>query len=379
MLVRLTEEQEEIRTLVAEFAGKVLAPSAADRDEVEAIDTELIQEMAEIGLMSIGIPEEYGGLGFGSTEKAIVVEEIAKKDAAVAELVSVHNMAYTAILKHGSDALKEHYLPIAAEGGVAAFALTEPQAGSDSSAVRTTAVADGDDYIINGSKCFISNFGPHEGAFVTLLALTEPEKGTKGLTAFVVDRDNPGMKLGRREEKMGIRAADVSEIFLEDCRVSKDKIVGEPGKGFNYFMEALDAGRIGMAAQAIGLAEEAIDLSADYMKTRVQFGKPIAKLQGLQWYLADMATKTAAAKALVYQAAASLDRGERATTEAAMAKYFASETAVAVVDKALQIHGGYGYMRDYPLERMYRDVRIIPIYEGTSEIQKLIISRALLK
>lgn len=374
-----TQEQEDIRALVREFAEKEVGPRAAEMDRNEKMDPFILESMGEMGLMGIGIEEEYGGLGMGMMEKSIVIEELAKKDAATAEIIAVHNMAYTAIQKHGSDYLKEKYLTKAAEGGIAAFALTEPSAGSDAAAIRTTAVQDGDDYIINGSKCFISNMGPTEGDYVTILAITDPSAGPRGFTCFVIDRDTPGFTLGKREEKLGIRAADVSELVFQDCRVSKDQVLGEPGKGFKYFMEALDGGRIGMASQALGIAEEALRLSVEYAKSRIQFGKPISKLQGLQWYMADMATKIEAARALIYEAAADMDRGEDVTKIAAIAKYYASEICVQVVDKALQIHSGYGYMRDYPIEKMYRDARIIPIYEGTSEVQKLIISREVLK
>ena len=379
MGLQFTQEQEDIRALVREFAEKDVAPRAAEMDRLERMDPYLLEQMGEMGLMGIGIEEEYGGLGFGAMEKSIVVEELAKKDAATAEIISVHNMAYTAIQKHGSDFLKEKYLTKAAQGAIAAFALTEPSAGSDASAIRTTAVEDGDSYIINGGKCFISNMGPTEGDFVTILAITDPSAGARGFTAFVVDKGTPGFTLGKREEKMGIRAADVSELVFQDCRVPKENVLGEPGKGFRYFMEALDGGRIGMASQALGIAEEALRLAIEYSKSRVQFGKPISTKQGLQWYMADMATKIEAARALIYEAAADMDRGEDVTKIAAIAKYYASEMCVEVVDKALQIHSGYGYMRDYPIERMYRDARIIPIYEGTSEVQKLIISREILK
>lgn len=374
-----TDEQNDIRSLVRDFAEKEIAPRSAQMDKDEKIDPVILEQMAEMGLMGIGIPEEYGGLGMGTNEKSIVVEELAKKDAAVAEVISVHNMAYTAILKHGSDYLKEKYLTMAAEGKIAAFALTEPSAGSDAANIRTRAVKDGDDYIINGTKCFISNMGPTEGDFVTILAVTDPDAGVKGFTAFVIDRGTPGFSLGKREEKMGIRAADVSELIFVDCRVSKEQIVGEIGRGFSYFMEALDGGRIGMASQALGIAEEALDLSVKYAKEREQFGKPIARNQGLQWYLADMATKVEAARGLIYEAATSMDRGENIVKLAAIAKYYASEMGVEVVNKALQIFSGYGYMRDYPIEKLYRDIRIVPIYEGTSEVQKLVISREVLK
>lgn len=379
MALQYTKEQNMLRALIKEFAEKEVAPRAAEMDRNEKMDPELLRMMGEMGLMGLGIPEEYGGAGMGMMEKSIVVEELARKCAATAEVMSVHNMAYLAILKHGSEELKKKYLSIAASGGIAAFALTEPSAGSDAAGVKTTAVLDGDEYVINGSKCFISNMGPDEGSFVTVLAATDPSKGSKGFSAIVVERGTPGFTIGKREEKLGIRAADVSELIFEDCRVPKSNLVGKEGKGFGYFMEALDSGRIGMASQALGIAEEALDLSVEYLKVRVQFGKPLSKQQGLQWYLADMATKVEAARALIYEAASDMDRGDPVGKIAAIAKYYASEIGVQVTDKALQLHSGYGYMRDYPLERMYRDARIIPIYEGTSEVQKIIISREVLK
>ncbi len=374
-----TEEQLDVQNLVREFAEKAVAPKAAEMDKNEKMDSTILSQMAEIGLMGIGIPEEFGGLNMGMMEKAITVEELARKDAATAEIISVHNMAYTPIIKYGSPEIKEKYLTMAAEGKIAAFALTEPSAGSDAAAIKTKAVKKGDEYILNGSKCFISNMGPTEGDFVTVLAITDPDAGPKGFSAFVVDRDTKGFIVGKREEKMGIRAADISELIFDDCHIPKENLLGEEGKGLRYFLEALDGGRIGMAAQALGIAEEALDLSIEYMKERIQFGKPIAKQQGLQWYLADMATKVEAARALIHEAASDYDNGLNVSKIAAIAKYYASEIAVQVTDRALQIYSGYGYMRDYPIERMYRDARIIPIYEGTSEIQKVIIARELLK
>lgn len=379
MALQYTKEQKMLRALMKEFAEKEVAPRAAEMDRNEKMDPALLRMMGDMGLMGLGIPEEYGGAGMGMMEKSIVVEELARKCAATAEVMSVHNMAYLAILKHGSEELKKKYLSIAAKGGIAAFALTEPSAGSDAAGVQTTAVPDGDEYVINGSKCFISNMGPTEGSFVTALVSTDPGKGSRGFSAIVIERGTPGFTIGKREEKLGIRASDVSELIFEDCRVPKSNLVGVEGKGFGYFMEALDSGRIGMASQALGIAEEALDLSVEYLKVRVQFGKPLSKQQGLQWYLADMATKVEAARALIYEAAGDMDRGDPVGKIAAIAKYYASEIGVQVTDKALQLHSGYGYMRDYPLERMYRDARIIPIYEGTSEIQKIIISRELLK
>lgn len=379
MSFQLTETQQMVRDLARDFANKELAPIAAEMDRNERMDPAILKKLAELGFMGLGVPEEYGGAGFGMMEKSLMITELAKKCASTAEVMAVHTMAITGIIKYGTPEQKAKYLNGSSEGWIAAFALTEPNAGSDAAAVQTTAQLDGDEYVINGAKCFISNMGPNEGDFVTILAVTDPTKGYGGMSTIIVDRDTPGFTIGKREEKMGIRAADVSELIFENCRVPKSNLLGAEGKGFKIFMEALDGGRIGMASQALGIAEEALRLSKDYLKVRVQFGKPLEKQQGLQWYVADMATKIAAARALIYEAAMTMDRGEKCTEIAAIAKYYASEMAVEVTNKALQIYSGYGYMREYPLERMYRDARIIPIYEGTSEIQKNIIAREELK
>lgn len=379
MSFQLTETQQMVRDLARDFANKELAPIAAEMDRNERMEPAILKKLAELGFMGLGVPEEYGGAGFGMMEKSLMITELAKKCASTAEVMAVHTMAITGIIKHGTPEQKEKYLNGSSEGWIAAFALTEPNAGSDAAAVQTTAQLDGDEYVINGAKCFISNMGPNEGDFVTILAVTDPTKGYGGMATIIVDRNTPGFTIGKREEKMGIRAADVSELIFENCRVPKSNLLGPEGKGFKIFMEALDGGRIGMASQALGIAEEALRLFKDHLKVRVQFGKPLEKQQGLQWYVADMATKIAAARALIYEAAATMDRGEKCTEIAAIAKYYASEMAVEVTNKALQIYSGYGYMREYPLERMYRDARIIPIYEGTSKIQKNIIAREELK
>ncbi len=379
MNFQLTETQEMIQQLARDFAEKELAPLASAMDKSGSIPPVIIQKLAEIGFMGINVPEEYGGAGLDMVCKALVISEIAKKCASTAEVLSVHTMALDAIIRLGTEEQKQKYLSAACMGKIAAFALTEPGAGSDASAAKTRAIADGDDYVINGTKCFISNMGPEEGDFVILIALTDPSKGTKGMSAILVDRGTPGFTIGKTEEKMGIRAAVVSELIFEDCRVPRSNLIGEEGQGFKIAMKALDGGRVGMAAQALGISDAAIEATTEYMKTRVQFGQPLSKLQGLQWYLADMTTRTEAARALIYEAADTLDRKQPATKIAAMCKYYAAENAVYVTNKALQIHGGYGYMTDYPIERMYRDARIIPIYEGTSEIQKNIIAREVLR
>ena len=378
MEFKLTPDHEAIIADVRAFAKKEIAPFAAEIDAESKFPAEIIKKMAELGYMGINIPEEYGGAGLDDVYKVLVVREIAKCCASTAEILAVQSLVNDILVTKGTKEQKEKYLPMVAEGRIGAFALTEAGAGSDASAARTKAVSDGDNYIINGSKCFISNMGPEEGDSVILIALTNPSAGVKGMSAIIVDRGTPGFSIGKVEDKMGIRGAAVSELVFEDCVVPKTNLIGKEGEGFKIAMSALDGGRIGIAAQALGIAEAAIDASVEYSKQRSQFGKPISALQGIQWYLADMATRTEAAKLLILQAADMRSRGENVTKEAAMAKYFASENAVYVTDRAVQIHGGYGYMKDYPIERMYRDARITPLYEGTSEVQKMVISRAVI-
>ena len=378
MNFKLTPDHEAIIADVKAFAKKEIAPLAAEIDSESKFPAEIIKKMAELGYMGINIQEEYGGSGLDDVYKVLVVREIAKYCASTAEILAVQSLVNDIIIRNGTEEQKKKYLPMVNEGKLGAFALTEAGAGSDAGAVRTKAISDGDNYIINGSKCFISNMGPDEGDFVILIALTDPSAGMKGMSAIIVDRGTPGFSIGKVEDKMGIRGAAVSELIFEDCVVPKTNLVGKEGEGFKIAMSALDGGRIGIAAQALGIAEAAIEASVEYSKQRNQFGKPVSALQGIQWYLADMATRTEAAKLLILQAADMRSRGENVTKEAAMAKYYASENAVYVTDRAVQIHGGYGYMKDYPIERMYRDARITPLYEGTSEVQKMVISRAVI-
>ena len=378
MNFKLTPDHEAIIADVKAFATKEIAPLAAEIDSESKFPAEIIKKMAELGYMGINIPEEYGGSGLDDVYKVLVVREIAKYCASTAEILAVQSLVNDIIIRKGTEEQKQKYLPMVNEGKLGAFALTEAGAGSDAGAVRTKAISDGDNYIINGSKCFISNMGPEEGDFVILIALTDPSAGMKGMSAIIVDRGTPGFSIGKVEDKMGIRGAAVSELIFEDCVVPKTNLVGKEGEGFKIAMSALDGGRIGIAAQALGIAEAAIEASVEYSKQRNQFGKPVSALQGIQWYLADMATRTEAAKLLILQAADMRSRGENVTKEAAMAKYYASENAVYFTDRAVQIHGGYGYMKDYPIERMYRDARITPLYEGTSEVQKMVISRAVI-
>lgn len=373
-----TDEQQSVMELARDFATKDVAALADRIDKESYFPKELIAKMAELGFMGINVPEEYGGAGMDEVAKALVIMEIAKECASTAEVLAVHTLTSDIILKHGTDEQKKKYLNLASSGSIGAFALTEPGAGSDASAAKTKAIADGDDYVINGTKCFISNMGKDEGDYVILVALTDPDKGPKGMSAILVDRDTKGFTVGKAENKMGLCGASVSELIFEDCRVPKTQLLGKEGEGLRIALGGLDGGRIGMASQAVGIAESAIARAAQYSKERVQFGKPVSANQGLQWYFADMATRTEAAKLLTLSAAELRQAGRNVTKEASMAKYYASENAVYVTNKALQIHGGYGYMKEYAIERMYRDARIIPLYEGTSEVQKMVISKAVL-
>jgi alkylation response protein AidB-like acyl-CoA dehydrogenase len=372
-------QQQLIRKLAREFAEKEVEPIAADVDKTGKFPRETFEKMVKAGFTGVCTPVEYGGSGGSDIEKVILVSEIAKKCAATAGILSIHTIFASVILKFGTEEQKKKYLPKVGKGGcLGAFALTEPNAGSDAGNARTTAVFDPktNEYVLNGTKCFIS--GGSQADYLLIFALTQPEKKLKGLSCIIVEKGMNGFSVGRVEDKMGIHGSETAELIFEDCRVPKENLVGKEGKGFNIAMTALDGARIGVAAQALGIAQGAIDLSVKYMHERVQFGKPIAALQGLQWYIADMATKTEAAKWLVYYAAFLDANNLPHTKEAAMAKLNASENARFVTNLALQIHGGYGYMKDYPLERMYRDAKITEIYEGTSEIHKVVISRAVL-
>ncbi|MCI2106035.1 MAG: acyl-CoA dehydrogenase family protein [Intestinimonas sp.] len=379
MEFKLTEEQEMLQEMAHDFAEKSVAPRAADIDKNGEFPQDLFDTMTEMGFTGLCIPEEYGGSGGDDIGKAIVVEEIAKKCASTAGTLSVHMVCPSILLKFGSEEQKKKYLPKLANGCLGAFALTEPGAGSDAGSARTTAILDEatGEYVINGTKCFIT--GGARAQYIALIALTQPEKKIKGMSCIIVEKGTPGFTIGKVEDKMGLHGSETAELVFDNCRVPKENLIGEEGKGFNYAMIALDGARIGIAAQAVGIAEGALEASIEYAHQRIQFGKPIAALQGIQWYLADMATKTEAAKWLTYYAAYRKSAGLPHTKEAAMAKLNASENARYVTNLALQIHGGYGYMRDYPIERMYRDAKITEIYEGTSEIHKVVISRALLK
>lgn len=375
----LNKEQKLLKKVAEQFAEKELEPVAAEIDETHQFPAENFKKMAAIGFTGIGVPREYGGAGGGAIEEVIAVSAFAKKCMASAATLSIHLIVPHILAQFGTEEQKQTYLPRLTKGGeVAAFALTEPNAGSDAGSAKTTAIYDPstNEYVLNGTKCFIT--GGSRASVLIIFALTNPEKGIKGMSAIIVERGTPGFTVGKIENKMGLRGSETAELIFDECHVPAKNLVGKEGQGFKIAMQALDGARIGTGAQGIGLAQGAIELSVKYMHERVQFGKTIATLQGLQWYIADMATKTEAATWLVYHAAFLKDSGKPYTTAAAMCKLNAAENARFVTNLALQIHGGYGYMHDYPLERMYRDAKITEIYEGTSEIHKVVISRAVL-
>lgn len=374
-----TENQLMVQEMVRDYAQKEIKKYAQEIDQTGRFPIENIEGLTEMGIMALNISEEYGGSGMDEICKVLAISEVAACCASTAEILAVHLLVNDIINNFATEEQKEHFLPMAAEGKLGAFALTEPGAGSDAGGLKTKAVKDGDSYILNGSKVFISNFGKEEGNHLVVIALTDPEKGTRGMTAFLIDRDIPGVILGKTEEKMGMNGAAVSEVIFDECRVPESAVLGKVGDGFKVAMGGLDGGRIGIAAQAVGVAGGALEEAIAYSKARVQFGKPICKNQGLQWYFADMGTRIEAARLLTLEAAELRMLGKDATKNASMAKYYAAETATYVCDLALQIHGGYGYMKDYPIERMYRDARIMRIYEGTSEVQKIVIARQMLQ
>ena len=370
------ENQLDLQKMVRELAEKEIGPRAKENDEKDVFPVDVFKMMADMGLTAIGVPESYGGPEATDIERMIAIEEIAKKDGAVATILAVHGMFVQALEKYGTEEQKKRFYPrIAEEGYYTAFALTEPCAGSDPASAKTTAVYDPatDEYVLNGNKCFIT--GGARADAILVFALTDPSLGAKGMSAFIVEKGMKGFSTGKIEDKMGIRCSETAELFFDDCRVPKANLVGQEGKGFGIAMNSLDGARIGVGAIALGLAEGALDESLSYIEQRVQFGKPISKLQGIQWYIADMATEIETAKWMVYHAAYLRTVGKPYTKEASMCKLHNSKVAREVTNLAMQIHGGYGYMKEYPVERMYRDAKITEIYEGTSEIQKIIIAK----
>ena len=379
MIFKLTEEQELLKKTVREFAEGEIAPKAAEMDEKEEYDLSLWSKMAEMGLTGIPYPEEYDGAGMDSLGYAIAVEELSRVCASSGVLVSAHtSLCAWPIYAFGSGDQKEKFLaPLCSGEKMGAMGLTEPAAGSDASGIKTTAVKEDGQYVLNGTKIFITN--AYLADTYVVFASTDRTKGNKGIAAFIVEKGTPGFTFGKKEHKLGIRASATYELVFENCRIPAENLLGEEGQGFKIVMMTLDGGRIGIAAQALGIAQGAYEQALNYSKIREQFGKPISANQGIQWMLADMATQIEAARLLVYQAAYLKDEKQPYSKQSAMAKLFASETAMAVTTKAVQIFGGYGYTREYPVERMMRDAKITEIYEGTSEIQRVVIAANILK
>ncbi|MCU9613330.1 acyl-CoA dehydrogenase [Caldibacillus lycopersici] len=377
MNFKLSEEHEMIRKMVRDFAKNEVAPTAAVRDEEERFDREIFNKMAELGLTGIPWPEQYGGIGSDFLAYAIAVEELSRVCASTGVTLSAHtSLAGWPLYTFGSEEQKQKYLkPMALGEKIGAYGLTEPNSGSDAGGMKTTARREGDYYVINGSKIFITNGGVAD--IYVVFALTDPESKQKGTSAFIVESTFPGFKVGKKEKKLGIRSSPTTEIIFEECRVPKENLLGEEGQGFKIAMMTLDGGRNGIAAQAVGIAQGALDAAVAYAKERKQFGKPIIANQGISFKLADMATNIEAARLLTYQAAWLESNGLPYGKASAMAKLFAGDTAMSVTTEAVQVFGGYGYTTEYPVERFMRDAKITQIYEGTQEIQRLVISRML--
>ncbi|BBK21405.1 acyl-CoA dehydrogenase [Amedibacterium intestinale] len=375
----LTEQQQMMKKLFAEFAEKDVKPLAAEVDEDERFPRENVETMKACKMLGIPYPREYGGAGADYLSYILAVEELSKKCGTTGVVLSAHTSLGTwPIFAFGTEEQKQKYLPDLCTGEkLAAFGLTEPNAGTDAAGQQTTAVKDGEDYILNGTKIFITNAG--EADVYIIFAMTDKTKGNHGISAFIVEKGMPGFTVGQHEKKLGIRGSATSELIFNNVRLSKDHLLGQEGKGFKIAMMTLDGGRIGIAAQALGIAQGAIDEVVPYVKSRKQFGRAISKFQNTQFQLADMQTKVDAARWLVYDAACKKQEGKPYSVEAAKAKLFASEVAMEVTTKAIQLMGGYGYTRDYPVERMFRDAKITEIYEGTSEVQRMVIAGAMLK
>lgn len=379
MQFQLTEDQQMVQKLARDFAEKRLAPSVAERDEKEEFSRELFNEMGEMGLTSICFPENYGGAEGDVLSYILAVEELSKVDDGIGITLSATvSLCAWPIYAYGTEEQKQKYLVPLVEGEkLGAFGLTEPNAGTDAAAQQTVAVPDGDDYILNGSKIFITNGG--EAETYVVFAMTDKSKGTKGITAFIVEKDMPGFSFGKKEHKMGIHTSLTNELVFQNVRLPKENMLGKVGEGFKIAMSTLDGGRIGVAAQALGIAQGALNHAIKYSKERVQFGKPIAQNQALAFMMADMATKIDAARLLVYRAAYLKDQGLPYSKEAAMAKLYASDIAMEVTTDAVQVFGGYGYSREYPVERLMRNAKITQIYEGTNQVQRMVISGSILK
>ncbi|MFJ7940508.1 acyl-CoA dehydrogenase family protein [Peribacillus sp. NPDC096622] len=380
MTITLTKEMQQMKEMIRNFVEREVEPFAIQIEEEDAIPEHLVEKAKDLGLFGISIPEQYGGIGLNSVGKATVLEQLGRTHNGFVSLISAHTgIGSTGLVKLASEHLKNKYLPEMAAGTkIGAFALSEPGAGSDATNLATSAEKKGDYWVMNGTKHFITN-GPIADVY-TVFALTDKDKGAKGgITAFLVERDFPGLNVGKKDKKMGLRGSYTSQVIFEDCIIPEENVIGEVGMGYISALKILGEGRVGLAARAVGSSGKLIELSAKYAKERIQFGKPIADNQAIQWMLADMATETEAARALTMMAAQKIDEGKKVIKEASMAKLFASDVFNRVADKAVQIHGGMGYMAEYPVERFYRDARITKIYEGTNEIQRLIIARNVLE
>jgi alkylation response protein AidB-like acyl-CoA dehydrogenase len=374
----LTEEQRQLQSAVRAFAEGEIAPHVSEWDEKSEFPHEVVKKLGEMGLLGVIFPESLGGAGMGYVEYVLAIEELSRVDGSVGIIVAAHNSLCTNhIMLGGNDAQRQRWIPKLASGQwLGAWGLTEPGSGSDAAGARTTAVKKGDTWVLNGSKTFITNGGYADCAVV--LAVTDKAKGTKGISAFVVEKGTKGFRPGRKENKLGLRASDTSELIFEDCEIPAENLIGKEGEGFKDAMRVLDGGRISIAALSLGMARGALDAAMKYAQERRQFGKAISEFQAIQFKLADMATELDAAWLLTMRAAQMKDAGMKVTLESAMAKLYASEAACRICDEGVQIHGGYGFIKDYPAEKFYRDVRLCPIGEGTSEIQRMVIARELL-
>ena len=375
----LSKKEQLFLQMIREFAEKEVKPLAAEVDESERFPIETVEKMAKLGIMGIPFPVEYGGAGGNNILYTMAVEELSRVCATTGVIVSAHtSLCCAPIMEHGTNEQRAKYLPKLTSGEwIGAFGLTEPNAGTDASAQQTFAVKEGDHYVLNGSKIFITNAG-YAHVYI-IMAMTDKSKGTKGISAFIVEKDFPGFSIGKKEKKMGIRGSATCELIMENCIVPAENLLGQEGKGFGIAMKTLDGGRIGIASQALGIAQGAMDETVKYVKERKQFGKSIGQFQNTQFQLADLQTKIEASRLLVRKAAYKKDLKEAYSADAAMAKLFAAETAMEVTTKAVQFHGGYGYTREYPVERMMRDAKITEIYEGTSEVHRMVIAANLLK
>ncbi len=375
MNFQLTKEQEFVRKMVREFAKNEVEPIAADIDKEHRFPEETVEKMAKYGLLGVPFPREYGGAGGDQMSYAITVEELSRVCASTGVICSAHtSLCCWPIFAWGTEEQKKKYLPNLLSGKhLGAFGLTEPNAGTDAGGQQTRAIDNGDHWLLNGAKVFITN-GGYADVFV-VMAMTDKKKGTRGgISAFVVEKTDEGFSIGKTEEKMGICASSTTELIFQNCKIPKDRILGEVGEGFKVAMSTLDGGRIGIASQALGIAQGAFDVTVDYMKSRKQFGKKLSQMEALQFEVANMATQIEAARLLIYQAADMKEKHLAYGPKSAMAKLFAAETAMYVTTKCVQLHGGYGYTKDYPVERMMRDAKITEIYEGTSEVQKIVIA-----